>query len=94
MINDRIHLDFRFWYYAFNHTLALLNLRPDSTEISPYRHWHGFDFDILKYPIIPPAHIPLTKNNTPCLVAVSTLIIHIPSAFGTRSRKKLLLVGQ
>ena len=68
MINDRTHLDFRFWCYAFHHTLALLNLRPDSTGISPYRHWHGYDFDILKYPIIPfgsimAAHIPLAKQH-------------------------------
>ena len=54
--------------YAFHHTLALLNLRPDSTGISPYRHWHGYDFEILKYPIIPfgsimAAHIPLAKQH-------------------------------
>ena len=104
-MTDRTHLDFRFWCYSFHNTLALLNLRPGSTGISPYRHWHGHDFDILKYPIIPfgsimAAHF-LWLNNTHFLVAVllrlfsvSPLIIHIPSAFGTRSRKKLLLVGQ
>ena len=102
MINDRNHLDFRFWCFAFHHTLALLNLHPDSTGISPYRHWHGdIDFDILKYPIIPfgsyyPLWLPtfLLLNNTPCLVAVLLrllsvflLIIHIPSTFGTITKK-------
>ena len=67
MITDRSHLDFRFWCFEFYHTLALLNLRPDSTGISPYQHWHGCAFDINKFPIIPfgsivAAHIPLVTQ--------------------------------